>query len=320
MDMRMDWSFLSFGKARARGIHTAVVVRSDGVALAQVDTTASRPHLQHCQFHAANESQLAEALSTLGRQQNLAKAECHTVMPLGSYSLLLIEAPDVPANELRAAVRWRIRELIDFHVDDAILDVFDAPASGARTTQTHLYVVVSRSNDVKQLADQLQDAGIGLGVIDIPELALRNVAAQLPEDAQGVALLYFGAERGLIALCRNQTLYLARTLDIGQTRLQEAAADGQTEALFDALALEVQRSLDYYDRTFQQAAISHLLITPLVEPVPGLVEGLRDNLGLQARMLELSEVVDGAEKVSAESAAHCLLAIGAALRSESKTL
>jgi len=52
------------------------------------------------------------------------------------------------------------RELIDFHVDDAVLDVFDAPASGARTTQTHLYVVVSRSNDVKQLADQLQDAGI----------------------------------------------------------------------------------------------------------------------------------------------------------------
>ncbi|MBI5463271.1 MAG: hypothetical protein HY941_13885 [Gammaproteobacteria bacterium] len=316
----MNLSFLSFGKARAQGVRTAVVVHSDGVALAQIDGSKTRPRLQSCQFRAGGEAQTADTLASLGKQFGLAKAACHTVMPLGSYSLLLIEAPEVPANELRAAVRWRIRELIDFHIDDAVLDVFDAPASGARTTQTHLYVVVSRSNDVKQLADRLQDAGIGLGVIDIPELALRNVAAQLPEDAQGVALLYFGAERGLIALCRNQTLYLARTLDIGQTRLQEAAADGQTEALFDALALEVQRSLDYYDRTFQQAPIGNLLIAPLAEPIPGLVEGLRANLGLQARLLELGEVVDGAEKIPADQAAQCLLAIGTALRSESKTL
>lgn len=316
----MNWSFLSFGKARAQGVRTAVVVEGDGVALAQVDTTKARPHLHSCQFRAADDAQLADTLAALGKQYALGKAACHTVMPLGSYSLLLIEAPEVPANELRAAVRWRIRELIDFHVDDAVLDVFDAPASGARATRTHLYVVVSRGNDVKQLADRLQDAGIGLAVIDIPELALRNIAARLPEDTHGVALLYFGAERGLIALCRNQTLYLARTLDIGEQRLREAAADGQTEAVFDTLALEVQRSLDYYDRTFQQAPIGHLLVAPLAAPIPGLVEGLHANLGLHARALELGEVVDGAEKFPAEQAARCLLAIGAALRSESKTL
>ena len=56
MDMPMNWSFLSFGKTRARGMHTAVVVRSDGVAMAHVDTTAARPRLQHCQFRAASEA------------------------------------------------------------------------------------------------------------------------------------------------------------------------------------------------------------------------------------------------------------------------
>ncbi len=318
--MSMNWSLLSLGKARAKGVLTAVVVHHDGVALAQIDTAAARPRLQHALFRSADKTQIVPVLNALARQHALAKVPCQTVMPLGSYSLLLIEAPEVPPDELRAAVRWRIRELIDFHVDDAVLDVFDAPASGARGTKTHLYVVVSRSNDVQQLADRLQDAGVGLSVIDIPELALRNVAAQLPEDAQGVALLYFGAQRGLIALCRNQTLYLARTLDIGQDRIQEAVTDGQTAGLFDALALEVQRSLDYYDRTFQQAPIAHLVIAPLSEPVPELVEGLRTNLGLQTRMLDLTEVVDGADKLSPREAGRCLLAIGAALRSESKTL
>lgn len=318
--MAMNWSLLAFGKARAKGERTAVVVHGDGVAVAQVDITGARPRLRHAQFRAAAAAQTDTALSAIARQHALGKADCHTVMPVGSYSLLLIEAPEVPPDELRAAVRWRIRELIDFHIDDAVLDVFDAPASGARGTKTHLYVVVSRSNDVKQLADRLQDAGVGLSVIDIPELALRNIAAQLPEDAQGVALLYFGAQRGLIALCRNQMLYLARTLDIGQARIQEAVTDGQTAGLFDALALEVQRSLDYYDRHFQQAPITHLVIAPLSESVPELVESLRANLGLQARMLDLAEVVDGADTLAPGDASRCLLAIGAALRTESKTL
>lgn len=102
--------------------------------------------------------------------------------------------------------------------------------------------------------------------------------------------------------------------------MREAVTDGQTEALFDALALEVQRSLDYYDRQFQQAPITHLLITPLAVPLPGLIESLSSSIGLKVRMLELAEVVEGADKIPAEHVGKCVLAIGAALRSESKTL
>lgn len=297
-----------------------MVITPQGVAFAEIDAKGQkRPRLMACSYQNIDAASQAQSLSRLAQSHQLKKSECHTVMPLGSYHLLLIESPEVPAPELRAAVRWRIRELIDFHVDDAVLDVFDAPASGARG-QTHLYVVVSRSADVKQLADSLQDAGINLSVIDIPELALRNLAAQLPEDEQGVAMLYFGAQRGLMALCRNRTLYLARTLDIGLDRLREAIVDGQTEALFDGLALEVQRSLDYYDRHFQQAPITHLLITPLAEPLPGLVESLSSSIGLKVRMLQLAEIVDGADKVPVDQIGESVLAIGAALRSESKTL
>lgn len=312
MNMLTQWL-----RRKDADLNTAVCIEPAGVSFAEVRWAHGRPQLIACEFQPTPSNDTDAALQQAAKRAGA--RDCATVMPLGSYSLLLIEAPEVPAPELRAAVRWRIRDLIDFHIDDAVLDVFDAPASGARG-QTHLYVVVSRSSEVKTLADRLQDAGIKLGVIDIPELALRNIAARLPEDEQGVALLYFGAQRGVIALCRNQTLYLARTLEMGSERLCEAAADGHTEALFDTLALEVQRSLDYYDRHFQQAPISHLVIAPLGEPLPGLVESLRGNIGLNVRMLELAEAVDGAEKVAPEQAGACLLALGAALRRESKTL
>jgi MSHA biogenesis protein MshI len=312
MNMLTQWL-----RKKDADLNTAVCIEPGGVSFAEVRWAHGRPRLIACDFRPTLANDANAALQQAAKQAGA--RDCATVMPLGSYSLLLIEAPEVPAPELRAAVRWRIRDLIDFHIDDAVLDVFDAPASGARG-QTHLYVVVSRNSEVKALADRLQDAGIKLGVIDIPELALRNIAARLPEDEQGVALLYFGEQRGVIALCRNQTLYLARTLDVGRERLREAVADGHTEALFDSLALEMQRSLDYYDRHFQQAPIGNLVIAPLGEPLPGLVDSLRGNIGLNVRMLELAEVVDGAEKATPEQASACLLTLGAALRRETKTL
>ena len=62
------------------------------------------------------------------------RAPTVSVLDPDSYRLLLVEAPDVPADELRAAVRWRVKDLIDFHVDDAVIDVFEMPqhARGGR--------------------------------------------------------------------------------------------------------------------------------------------------------------------------------------------
>lgn len=296
-----------------------MLVNADCVVYVELNNALSPPRLLQSRVITASAEQQATCLAQLAREFKLAKSDCHTVMPLGSYHLLLIEAPEVPPDELRAAVRWRIRELIDFHIDDAVLDVFDAPASAARG-QTHLYVVVSRRDAVKGLAEPLQAAGIGLQVIDIPELALRNLAAQLPQDPQGVAMLYFGQTRGLIALCRNQTLYLARTLDLGEQRIQEARVDGHLESLYDAIALEVQRSLDYYDRHFQQAALSNLIIAPLSTPFDELPDNLHSRLGLTASFLDLNQVVEGAETLSQEQLSRGLLALGAALRSEPKSL
>jgi len=62
-----------------------------------------------------------------------------------SYQLLPIEAPDVDAAELKAAVRWRIKEFIDFHIDDAAIDVFEMPSQGPRARARTMYVGAARN-------------------------------------------------------------------------------------------------------------------------------------------------------------------------------
>ncbi|WP_127474641.1 pilus assembly protein PilM [Sulfurivermis fontis] len=254
-------------------------------------------------------------------------------MDASQCSLLLVEAPEVDPTELKAAVRWRIKDLIDFHVDDAVLDVFDIEGQRGRTKM--MYVVVARITIVQEHIDLLEGADVNLRIIDIAELAQRNIAALLPEDQSGVALLHLTPRGGLLTLTRQGSLFLARNLEFGTDQLL-SALPASTESeftldddagpapalrrLMDTIVLEIQRSVDYFESHFGLPPISGLVIAPLAQPVPGLAGYLGGNLGLPVRMLDLNTVLDCEQTLSDELQAQCLPAIGAALRVEERAL
>jgi MSHA biogenesis protein MshI len=302
----------SFRKKGRADVLSALIAADTGTASATIRQSKSgKPVLEQCGFYPLAPGQDPAAnLKKVVSEQGLGKTGCATLLAIGDYQLLMVEAPEVPQSELKAAIRWRIRDLIDFHIDDAVLDVFDVPPSGARGIQEHIYVVVSRTAVVKERIEALESAGATLETIDIPELALRNIAAQLEQDASGQAILYFGADQGLIALTRDSTLYLARSMDIGYQQLQD------TPGLVDRLALELQRSMDYYDRHFQQAPITAITLCPVPGPAPQIAEQLEQQVGVPVHKLQLGDIVELRETVDDERLAHCLLAIGAALRTE----
>ena len=310
--IKKGFCVFSFKRAFKTDSLCALVPQETGTALARVrEQKSGRPLLESCGFYPLLPDQdIATNLQQVVQNQALGKAPCSTVLGISDYQLMMVEAPEVPQAELRAAIRWRIRDLIDFHIDDAVLDVFDAPPSGARGIQDHLYVVVSRAAAVRQRIDMLENAGAALEVIDIPELALRNIAARLEQDKAGVALLYFEAERGVITLTRDATLYLARSLDIGYRDLIESPA------LVERLALELQRSMDYYDRHFQQAPVSSIVLCPLPQPARPLAEQLEQQTGIPVHVLRLQDIVEIRNPLPEDQKAECLLAIGAALRSD----
>lgn len=294
---------------------------------------------------------MQSALEAMLKDHHLQQARAATVMAPGSFSLLLVEAPEVDPTELKAAVRWRIKDMLDFHIDDAVIDVFDIPGQKERGRTHMMYVVAARANLVQSRIDLLEQSSLALDVIDIPELTQRNVAALLPEDGAGVALLSFSDGAGLITLSQHATLYLARGIDVGLDALVPGPADDdavsaptpagltldtpfapageglsfgdiapERQRAFDSIVLEIQRSLDYYESHFSQPPISALVISPLEREVPGIVEYLATNLGVPVRMLDLNAVLESAQVLDSATQARCLPAIGAALRHEEKVL
>lgn len=259
-------------------------------------------------------------LEKLTGDLNLERYRCTTLLQYGEYQMLPVEAPKVPAEEMIAAVRWRIKELLDYPVDNATVDALDIPTEKYAPHRPHsLYAIVAPNEVIRRRATVLEQAGIPLSAIDIPELAQRNIAALLEQNGTGVALLSFSDIGGMLTVTFGGELYLARHIDVTAQRLEEADSE-QQQQLFGRIELEVLRSLDYCERQLPFISLKRLVIAPLAKPV-GLVEYLSEHVERPVESLNLGELFDFStvpELRHAVLQAKCFLALGAALRHEEK--
>ncbi len=298
---------------------TAIGVHAEGFSLAHVDERAhaGRPRLSACQFVACEPQERTKQLARLVSQYRLKRTPCTTVLDAADYQLLLTEAPDVQPDELKAAIRWRIKDLINFHINDATLDVFDLPGEATPGRVREMYAVAVQNKAVQQRVDLMDAAGVQLEVIDIPEMAQRNIAALLPEDENGVAMVSFQANGGLITLTRGGELFLTRSMNVGLEALQRGE---NSSAYFDQIVLELQRSLDYFESHFRLAPIRRVVVAPTPFEIPGLTEYLSTNLNAQATALDLTQLMDCPVDLPQPLQSACFVTIGAALRQEMKAL
>ena len=239
-------------------------------------------------------------------------------MSHGDYQLQVIDAPDVPESELKAAVRWRLTDVLDYPPDAATVDVIAVPAEpSALMRGRSVYAVAARSELIAERMTVFSAAKLSLRAIDIPEMAQRNVAALFEVPNRALAMLSLTAERGLLTFTAGAELYLARSIDVGLSQLQRAQGDLRSQ-LLERVLLEVQRSLDHFDRQFSYLSVSKLVLAPLRDDA-GLQTQLREGLYIEVEEASLEHCLDLSrvpEVTSQRMQAEQLLTIGAALRGE----
>ncbi len=300
------WFCIALG---VRGVHFVRMERND-----------EQLRVAMCEFFPmANVT--SSALEKAVKDLSLGAFQFTTLLAPDEYQILMVDAPNVPVDELKTAIRYRIKDSLNFHVDDATVDVLQIPTSSVAGTRPQSLYAIAASNVLLQKRISLfEKAKINLSVIDIPEAAQRNVAALYEVEARGLAMLVFDERGGLLTFTSGGELYVSRRLDITAGQIRDADEELRMQ-YFDRVELEVQRSLDYFDRQFHQIALSRMLVC-----APGgdeLVRMLSSNLGLQVEALNLSQVMD----ISAvpallddEFVSDSLPAIGAALRQERRAL
>jgi MSHA biogenesis protein MshI len=297
-----------------------VAIGNAGVHLVQVQNLAHQPIVKQCIYHQV-ENLDSDSLEKILKEYQIGEPQFSTLLSSGEYQLLMVDAPNVPVNELKTAVRWKIKDTLNYPVDDATIDVVQIPGNnfGSDRPQS-LYAVAASNETIRKRISLFENAKMDLSVIDIPEMAQRNLAALFETEGRGLVLLTFSDEGGLLTFTSNGELLLARRIEISLGQLQDADHNLRMQFM-DRVELEVQRSLDYFDRQFHHITISRILVSAPEAIMLDTI--LAKHLELPIERLDLAQVMDISAVpalIDSEYLCHALHPLGAALRQEGPAL
>ncbi|OIQ76607.1 competence protein A [mine drainage metagenome] len=283
---------MRFFTERKRPGWLALGTTNRGACVAHVAGMRSgKPAVQLCELRPEMLSDAAGARSLVNRFE-LAMRHCALLLNVHEYQLLQVEAPAVPEAELKQAVRWKLKDMIDYPVEQATLDVLDIPGDASSPARVrYVHAVAARSGLIRDYMERLMvHGGAALEAIDIPEMAQRNVAARLEESGHGLAMLSFSDDGGLLTFTAGGELFYARQIETGLPQLMVDDEERRSQT-FDRVALELQRSLDSFERQFPHVGVNRLLLAPFPARAE-FREFLASYLGLRVETFDLADVFD----------------------------
>jgi MSHA biogenesis protein MshI len=272
-----------------------------------------------CEYVPIGTSEQLAYLKGWVTSNKLKNADCNYVLDESQYELQLLETPPVEEDELLEAVRWRLKDLITMPIDDAVIDAFPLPEDAYRGRIKMLYAVAAAKETIEEAIKFVRQCGLACNVIDIPELALRNIALYLPEmDFGTVALLKMKENQGDMFMYSQDAMYLSRQIEMGYSSLahETGAFSLDNSVMLERLGLDLQRSLDYYESQLGKGIASKIYVLPIEDESILLEKDLHSHINTPIAIFNYSEVLPVSEsiKLSHIEQTHCLSVIGSVLR------
>jgi MSHA biogenesis protein MshI len=304
----------NFLKSKAEQGWLSVAMRDERVDFAHLRREAGRKPIVLLADSVEKGTDDATTLAALKKPMRLDRYRCTALLSHGKYQLIQTDAVAGASDEAREVVRWKLKDQVEFPVDTAAIDLLPIPSDG-RAPQ--VFAAISPESTIAPLVQAFQAAKVPLEAIDLPEMSQRNLAALFEENGRGLATLIFDDDEGLLTFTLNGELLVVRHVELTARQLM-TADDDRRGMLFERIALDVQRSLDNFDRLYSSVSLAHLLVAP-IPGVDGFLSHLRANLTVSVVPLDLSNALDiGAAPALLDPLRQfqCLRAIGAALRDE----
>ncbi len=289
------------------------------MTLAHVERRGSHKPVVTDWVHRTLDLQSVADIKSLSEAYDLKARHCVAVLNRAEYQLMQVDAVRVPASEVRQAIRWGLKDMLEYPVVSATLDVLEIPADASNPSRPrYMMAVAARNETIREcIVRYIDEAAVGLEVIDIPETGQRAIAALLEQPNRGLALLSFNQDGGLLTFTSGGELYHARQIDVPVEQLQLPDEDRRAQ-VYERVALDLQRSLDNFERQFPYLAVNRMLVAPFAMR-PGFVDFLKSYLYLQVETFDLADILDISavpELSDPDEQARALYILGAALRED----
>jgi len=248
-------------------------------------TPEERPPASDATFQHKSLNQLDFSNAIAELHSDLAfTGKCHIVLSAQQSQIVQIDKPNVPAAEINAALKWQVKDLVTISPDNMVLDYFDGPILAGGKEKIH--VVCAPINELKQIVAATKKDGTEVVSITTVEFAFTNLLAT--QNDACLLVCQQPNEEIILLIVKQGKLYFHRRLR-GFKQIANKTEDELTMTVIDNLALEVQRSSDYFERQLKQAAIKEIKVLLPMESESFFARKLAENSHIPVTLLALPE-------------------------------
>ena len=196
--------------------------------------------------------------------------------------IVQVDKPNLPDNEINAALKWLVKDLVTIAPENMIVDYYDMPILTGR--QEKVNVVCAPANELKKLVKVTEQNGLRISHITTQEFAFANL---LPAQKDAVLLVCQQPnEEIVLIIVKQQQIFFHRRLR-GFANIATKSAEELSFTIIDEISLEIQRSSDYFERQLKQAPIKAIKVLLPIEFENLVVEKLADNSLVPVSLLEI---------------------------------
>lgn len=229
------------------------------------------------------------ALRALQGAKRLKGGSLVGVLNRAHYRMLATDTPDVAREDWRDAMRWHLKEQVDFPVEDAVLDVLEVPQSSSRSSSAVMTFLLPRA-DYSTIELAADDLGLHWTALEVPETALRNVCALAEDGDKAHALMVFGENHGMLVITFKGELLMARHIEV---TLASVTGDEEVRgAALSRASLEILRTVDTFERMHSQIQLSGMTVAMPPGCGDGALEMLAELIYVPLQPLGLSAWFD----------------------------
>lgn len=278
-----------------------------GVVLLDADGSAIRAQRW---LESSDPAERRDFLTRFVEDQECTGASAFAVLAGGQYQVQQLEIPDIPDAELAGVARFRVRDIAKVSVETSAVSARRLERERESSSSDMVFVAIAEQSLVDATVALLEEAGLRPQRVVTRETAMAHLASVTPEADNGLAMLLVEHQGGVVTLGREHHLYLPRAHNYGVDQIQSQGALGS-----EGLALELQRSLDFYESQIATQPAARVYLLPTHMDSADLADRLRQSIVAPLSVLDLNELVPyvGEGEFPLQDQAMVALAVGAAL-------
>lgn len=222
---------------------------------------------------------------------NLENVPSVIVIPSDKVESAQIELSDLPEVDVHASLPWQVKELVSIAPQDMICDfiAMDVQPSGQAPKAQ---VIATHRSYLEFILEPLHESNVPIVAITTEQLVLARM--QNTKDAAQLLFVQHSNTAAILLILKNQKICFARKIRGADAVINMTEAE-VVDYGADMVAIEIQRSIDYFESQLKQPPIKNAMIAvagPHEEllakelnkslPVPSLVVpygGIHDETG-----------------------------------------